>query len=355
MPERHQHRISARTAPDPFEAIAGDVLPRAQCAFIDRSFFSHSVTKQAAPILFKTRNAEVQVRAVTEHGVARISVANALVWAASEILAADDRAFSTSLSFRFARYQLLAVIGRVTGNREHLPLKGALTRLQSTVVRIAIRPGERWRRQQFSWIHELQELDACSSRCQGMHFVLPQWFDQGVLDLQLVLAIDPADLAQACRIKCWLYRVARKHTCRQPQGWRFDRRHLHAKCARSARFSDFALEVRRFVRCLSHIGKAIEQQGGSDLVVMRPARSTQIVDDLWTTRPGIGTSGVNDVGISSAAASEPGALGSQPNQWRAAAPASIRGSESQTKSYLVEAFFARRKSSPRAVDEEGPS
>src|SRR3546814_19886719 len=81
-----------------------------------------------------------------------------LIWAASQLLAADDRGLPISRFFRFTPYQLLTSIGRGTGARNYHLLKGALTRLQSTVVRTTIRHGEHWRRQQFSWINEWEEL-----------------------------------------------------------------------------------------------------------------------------------------------------------------------------------------------------
>src|SRR3546814_1403666 len=97
---------------------------------------------------------EVQVYAVPEHGLATIWDADVLIWAASQLLAADDRGLPISRFFRFTPYQLLTSIGRGTGARNYHLLKGALTRLQSTVERTTIRHGEHWRRQQFSWINE---------------------------------------------------------------------------------------------------------------------------------------------------------------------------------------------------------
>src|SRR3546814_13660469 len=95
--------------------------------------------------------------------------------------------------------------------------------LQSTVVRNTIRHGEHWRRQQFSWINEWEELVTRTGRIEGMEFVLPDWFYQGVLDRRLVLAIDPGYFRLTGGIERWLYRVARKHAGRQLNGWHFDK------------------------------------------------------------------------------------------------------------------------------------
>src|SRR4030095_4858780 len=139
----------------------------------------------------------------------------------------------------FTPYQLLRAIGRATGQREYRLLKAALARLQSTVVRTTIRHGAHWRRQQFSWISEWEECLTVTGRCLGMEFVLPEWFYQGVLDRRLVLSIDPAYFALTGGIERWLYRVARKHAGRQPEGWRFDLRHLYPQSASQARVADF--------------------------------------------------------------------------------------------------------------------
>ena len=242
---RRQPPSSERATLDVFEALAGPIAPRDQRDLMERPFFSLAKAKRVTPISYKTGNTEVQVYAVPEHGMATIWDADVLIWAGSQLVEAADRGLPTSRFFRFTPYQLLTAIGRATGNREYLLLRGALARLQSTVIRTTIRHGEHWRRQQFSWINEWEELATRDGRIEGMEFVLPDWFYQGVLDRRLVLTIDPAYFRLSGGIERWLYRVARKHAGRQQQGWRFDLRHLHAKSASTARFSDFALDLRR--------------------------------------------------------------------------------------------------------------
>src|SRR5215831_2697848 len=139
---------------------------------MERPFFSLAKSKRVTPILYQAGATQVQVYAVPEHGMATIWDADVLIWAPSQILAAQDRGLPTSRFFRFTPYQLLIAIGQATGNREYHLLKGALTRLQSTVIRTTIRHGEHWRRQQFSWINEWEELTTRVGRCEGMEFVL---------------------------------------------------------------------------------------------------------------------------------------------------------------------------------------
>ena len=269
---------------------------------MERPFFSLAKAKRVTPILYSARDIEVHVYAVPEHGMATIWDADVLIWAASHLVEAADRGLPTSRFFRFTPYRLLTAIGRKTGNRDYQLLRGALSRLQSTVIRTTIRHGEGWRRQQFHWINEWEELVTRAGRCEGMEFVLPDWFYQGVLDRKLVLTIDAGYFALTGGIERWLYRVARKHAGHQAEGWRFDLRHLHAKSASTARYPDFALDVRRVVARQPLPGYALQltrevasNATARELIVMRPVCGP--VDNLWTSCETIGTSGASVSGL----------------------------------------------------------
>jgi plasmid replication initiation protein len=161
--ERRRPITTERATLDPFEALAGEVRPRDQRDLMERPFFSLAKAKRVTPILYQTGDTQVQVYAVPEHSMATIWDADVLIWAASLILTAQDRSLPTSRFFRLTPCQLLIAVGRATGSREYQLLKGALTRLQSTVVRTTIRHGKHWRRQQFSWVNEWEELTTRSA------------------------------------------------------------------------------------------------------------------------------------------------------------------------------------------------
>lgn len=307
----HENRIvitSERATLDPFDALAGDRPPRDQRDLMERPFFSLAKAKRVKPIPYKTGDTEVQVYVVPEHGMATIWDTDVLICAASQTLAAQERGLPTSRFFCFTPCQFLIAIGHATGSREYQLLKGGLTRLQSTVIRTAIRRGEYWRPQRFSWINVWQELTTRSSRCEGMEFVLMtrpfaaseriKWFDQGVLERRLVLTIDAAYFTLSGGIERRLYRVARKHDGHQPEGWRFELKHLHAKSTGLARFSDFALDIRRLVarQALRGYALALERHDdGRELIVMRPA--------AFTFPVGIPCKGSVSIGISGASLS----------------------------------------------------
>src|SRR6266404_3981061 len=219
---RRAPRQSERIHLDPFVAIGGDTSPRDQRDLMERPFFSLSKSPRTKPILYKASDIEVQVFGMPEHGMATIWDADVLIWAASQIVRAENLGLVTSRFFRFTPYQLLRGVRRPTGNQQYLLLKAALARLQSTVIATTIRNGEHWRRRQFSWINEWEEMSTRAGRVEGMEFVLPDWFYSSVIDRSLVLTIDPAYFRLTGGIERWLYRVARKHAGRQWHGWVFE-------------------------------------------------------------------------------------------------------------------------------------
>ena len=291
---------SERSRLDPFVVATGDAPPRDQRDLMERPFFSLAKTPRTRPIHYKAADVEVQVFAMPEHGMATIWDADVLIWAASQIVAAENNGLTTSRFFRFTPYQLLRAIGRETGNRQYLLLKAALARLQSTVVATTIRNGTHWRRRQFSWINEWEELTTRAGRVEGMEFVLPEWLYNGVIDRSLVLTIDPAYFRLTGGIERWLYRVARKHAGRQPEGWAFELSHLHQKSGSLARPSDFALDLRRITarQSLPGYDLQIEWEDGRELLRMRPEE--QFTVPVENHVGAIGTSGARGIGTSGA-------------------------------------------------------
>ena len=270
---------------------------------MERPFFSLSKSPRTKPILYRANDVEVQVFGMPEHGMATIWDADVLIWAASQIVRAENLGLATSRFFRFTPYQLLRGVGRPTGNQQYLLLKAALARLQSTVIATTIRNGEHWRRRQFSWINEWEEMSTRAGRVEGMEFVLPDWFYSSVIDRSLVLTIDPAYFRLTGGIERWLYRVARKHAGRQRHGWVFEFAHLHAKSGSLARVSDFALDIRRIAerQRLPGYRLLIERKGRSELLRILPADPSTVPVNNPVNR--LGRSGAKSIGRSGAALS----------------------------------------------------
>jgi hypothetical protein len=133
-PRQRPLSLSERSRLDPFVVATGDASPRDQRDLMERPFFSLAKAKRTTPIFYEAGDVRVEVFAVPEHGMATIWDADILIWAASQIVEAANLGFQTSRFLRFTPYQLLTAIGRQTGSRDYRLLKGALARLQSTVI-----------------------------------------------------------------------------------------------------------------------------------------------------------------------------------------------------------------------------
>jgi len=183
--ERRRPIPSKQATLDLFQTLAGE-LPPLQHDLLERQSFSLANAKNLTPFVYHARDTQLQVYAVPEDGMATIGASDVLIWTAGHSLAAQDYRPSTTRSFGFTPYELPVAICRATGDHEYQVLKGALTRLRSTLIRITVHYGAHRRCQQFSWINEWKELSTRSGRCQSIEFVVPASSYQGVLDPLLV-------------------------------------------------------------------------------------------------------------------------------------------------------------------------
>ncbi|MNZ15257.1 Replication initiator protein A [compost metagenome] len=262
---------------DLFRALPGDMAPRDAQDLMAYPFFSLAKSRRTVPIDFNSGGVRVRVEGTLEHGIATIWDADILIWAASQIVEAQDAGIPTSRWMRATPYEILRFIGRGTSLRDYQRLKAALDRLQSTSVATSIRETTGRRLHRFSWINEWKELAAPDGRPLGIELILPDWFYGGVLNQALVLTIDPAYFRLTGGIERWLYRLVRKHGGRQDDGWQFDFRHLYRKSGSTARYSDFALDLRALVARQSLPGYVLDivhLPPSTELLAFRPVPPT---------------------------------------------------------------------------------
>ena len=240
---------NAESAPlEAFRALTGNLVPRDLQDLMSYPFFSLSKSRRVRPIDYHAGDIAIRVEGTTEHGIATIWDADVLIWAASQIVEARDAGIPTSRLITTTPYDILGFVGRDTSGRAYGGLKAALDRLQSTTVATSIRQPSHRRLHRFSWINEWKERATGEGRPLGLDLVVPDWFYASVIDSSLILTIDRAYFALTSGIERWLYRLARKHAGKQPDGWRFDLRHLHVRSGSQARYSDFAIDLRRIAR-----------------------------------------------------------------------------------------------------------
>jgi plasmid replication initiation protein len=235
----------AREQLEIFRALPGDLAIRDVQDLMAYPFFSLAKSKRVQPIDYRAGDVSLRVEGTLEHGLATIWDADVLIWAASQLVEARDAGIGTSRRLAATPYEILKFIGRGTSLRDYLRLKAALDRLQSTSVATSIRQRTKRRLHRFSWINEWTERADGSGRPLGLELILPDWFYAGIVDASLVLTLDPAYFRLSGGIERWLYRLVRKHAGRQVSGWQFDFKHLYRKSGSLARFSDFAIDVRR--------------------------------------------------------------------------------------------------------------
>jgi plasmid replication initiation protein len=230
---------------DLFIALPRDLPARDQQDLMERPFFSLSKNKRTTPIEYRVGENYIRVTANEEHGLATIWDADILIWAASQLTEARERGLKTSRFFRLSVYDLLKFIRRGTSGRDYERLKDAFRRLQSTSVETSIRQGKRKEHHQFSWLNEWKEIIDDQGHSLGLEFIIPDWLYDGILNQRLILTIDPAYFDLTSGIERWLYRVVRKHGGKQKAGWSFTLRQLYEKSGSLARFSDFAIDLRK--------------------------------------------------------------------------------------------------------------
>ncbi|MGY8819985.1 MAG: replication initiator protein A [Pseudomonadales bacterium] len=260
-----------------FRALPGDLAPRDAQDLMAHPFFALGKSRRTQPIDFRSGTVTVRVEGTLEHGIATIWDADILIWAASQLVEARDADIPTSRLIRTTPYEILRFIGRGTSTRDYQRLRAALDRLQTTSVATSIRETTGRRLHRFSWINEWKELAAVDGRPLGIELILPDWFYAGVLDRALVLTIDRAYFRLTGGIERWLYRLVRKHGGHQADGWQFDFRHLHRKSGSSARFSDFACDLRALVARQSLPGyqlSTVRLPPSTELLAFRPVPHT---------------------------------------------------------------------------------
>lgn len=234
--------------PDLFVATFADIPIRDQRDLMERPFFSLAKRPRLEPIKYHVGDTWVEVTANPTFGMATIWDADVLIWAATQVTEALDRGLPAARVIRFHPYNLLKAVRRPTGGEHYRRLRQALDRLTHTAVRTNIRGNGRKKFASFHWLESWTEVvDEATGETQGMTLTLPDWLYQGIVNRGGVLTIHEDYFLLTGGIERFLYRVARKHAGSQELGWRFTMRQLHEKSGSAARFSDFALDVRKAV------------------------------------------------------------------------------------------------------------
>ncbi len=268
--------------PDLFAANFADIPVRDQRDTMERPFFSLAKKPRLTAIQYQVGNVWVEVSPNPQFGMATIWDADILIWASTQITEALDRGQSPSRTIRFHPYNLLCSIRRTTGGADYARLRAALERLTHTAVRTNIRTEGKKKFASFHWLESWTETtDEQSGEPTGMTITLPDWLYDGIVERGGVLTIHEDYFLLTGGIERWLYRVARKHAGKQQTGWSFTMRQLYEKSGSAARFSDFAIDIRRVVKAnqLPEYDVSMDRNADGDEIVRFIHRSRLSVGD----------------------------------------------------------------------------
>lgn len=233
---------------DLFAASFADIPIRDQRDTMERPFFSLAKKPRLNPIEYKVGNVWVEVSANPKFGMATIWDADILIWASTQVTEALDQGLRSSRTIQFHPFNLLRSIRRTTGGADYVKLRAALERLTHTAVRTNIRAEGTKKFASFHWLESWTEnVDESTGEPTGMTITLPDWLYSGIVERGGVLSISEDYFLLTGGIEKWLYRVARKHAGSQDSGWSFTIRQLYEKSGSAARFSDFAIDIRKVV------------------------------------------------------------------------------------------------------------
>jgi plasmid replication initiation protein len=268
--------------PDLFAANFADIPIRDQRDTMERPFFSLAKKPRFTPIDYHVGETWVEVSANPKFGIATIWDADILIWASTQITEALDRGVPPSRVIQLHPHNLLKAIRRPTGGEHYKRLRAALDRLTHTAIRTNIRAGGKKKAASFHWLESWTEVtDEKTGETTGMTLTLPDWLFDGILMKGGVLTIHEDYFLLTGGIERWLYRVARKHAGHQETGWQFTMRQLYEKSGSAARFSDFALDVRKVAEqdSLPEYTMILHKNAEGDEVVHFVKRDTLDIND----------------------------------------------------------------------------
>jgi plasmid replication initiation protein len=184
-------------------------------------------------------------------GMATIWDYDVILYAASVLNREIERGNPTSPRMRVHPYDLLKALGQDVGGKEYRRLKSAIERLVGTMVTIE-RPGvqaDHRRVRTFNWLAAGElEFDEATGQTAWVELELPSWLYELVVQRRDILAISADYFRLTGGVERWLYRLARRHAGRQPNGCRFGFETLHQRSGSIRELKKFAFDLRRIIR-----------------------------------------------------------------------------------------------------------
>jgi plasmid replication initiation protein len=149
-------------------------------------------------------------------------------------------------------YELLKGIARGTSGTEYKRLYEAISRLRGTAITTNIRAGRK-QHANFNWLAEFEgegNIDSPEQleQVKSIALTLPRWIYDAVVKTDNVLSLDREYFLLTAGLDRVLYRMARKHAGKQPQGWLCSISQLQKKSGSDASDKKFAEMLRKTVK-----------------------------------------------------------------------------------------------------------
>lgn len=270
---------------DLFIPLMNDLPLKDQREVMERPFFSLQKRKRLKPIEYRSTDGEawVKVEAMPAYGMATIWDADILIWAASVLNRMKEQGVNDlSRTLTTTTYDLLRGIRRGTGGRAYQELQAALSRLETTSIRTSIRAPKRRTEAQFGWLDGWTlEVDSDTEQPRGMTITLSNWVYEGIISERSLLTMHQDYFLLSGGLERALYRIARKHTGQQQDGWICRVELLRTKTGSDAQPKEFNRMLRKIVEAdnLPEYTLSMTQTvEGAPAVLFRPRGAEEAVE-----------------------------------------------------------------------------
>ena len=257
---------------DLFFWAVGDVPLRDDREALSLPLASLSKQKRTRPIEWRSQDGKrwVRVTANATHGMATIWDLDVILWCVSHLNEQVERGVEPGRTIRFHPHDLLRSIRRSAGGANYAELEATLNRLKGTMIETSARSASSRRNGAFGWIEQWQhDVDTATGRSRSMEIVVSHWLYEGVVRHRDILAVAPAYFDIQSGLARWLYRLARRHAGKQPEGWRFTIRHLWERSGSTQTFGGFARDLRGVIaanRLPEYRAELLTGQRGDEVV-----------------------------------------------------------------------------------------
>lgn len=201
-----------------------------------------------SPILYESSDGtrKVKITRHTGHFLASIYDWDVILFVASKMQKIlNDMSDIPPRSMVVPRHELLKAIHRHNGKKTDADLERTLSRLQLTGIETTIRNEDYKYKAGFGFLDSWRYTER--KEVKEIEITLSQWLYDGICSKGSLLKVDPAYFELTSGLKRFLYRTARKHAGKNPEGWIFTVEGLYEKSGSENDFRKFKSKLKSAV------------------------------------------------------------------------------------------------------------